>query len=99
MIVKNEEDTLERCLESIKDTVDEIIIVDTGSSDKTKEIALNYTDKVYDFEEIRAKIEAQDPVTQILFFITIIIVAAKAAVELVLTVIRIIVWILGRFLA
>ncbi len=50
MIVKNEEDTLERCLESIKDTVDEIIIVDTGSSDKTKEIALNYTDKVYDFE-------------------------------------------------
>lgn len=57
------------------------------------------TDKVYDFEEIRAKIEAQDPVTQILFFITIIIVAAKAAVELVLTVIRIIVWILGRFLA
>lgn len=35
----------------------------------------------------------------LLFFITIIIVAAKAAVELVLTVIRIIVWILGRFLA
>ncbi len=49
MIVKNEEDTLGRCLESIKNAVDEIIIVDTGSSDRTKEIANIYTDKVYDF--------------------------------------------------
>lgn len=50
MIVKNEEDVLERCLESVKGIFDEIIIVDTGSSDKTKEIAKKYTDKIYDFE-------------------------------------------------
>ena len=50
MIVKNEEDVLARCLESIKDAVDEIIIIDTGSTDKTKEIAKSFTDKVYDFE-------------------------------------------------
>ena len=49
MIVKNEEQVLARCLDSIKDLMDEIIIVDTGSTDKTKEIAGKYTDKVYDF--------------------------------------------------
>jgi glycosyltransferase involved in cell wall biosynthesis len=49
MIVKNEEAVLGRCLDSVKDAVDEIIIVDTGSSDKTKEIARRYTDKVLDF--------------------------------------------------
>ena len=47
MIVKNEEVFLEKCLGSIKDYVDEIIIVDTGSTDKTVEIASRYTDKVY----------------------------------------------------
>ena len=52
MIVKNEEDTLARCLESVKRIVDEIIIVDTGSTDKTKEIAGIYTDKIFDFEWI-----------------------------------------------
>ena len=50
MIVKNEEKVLSRCLESVKDVVDEMIIVDTGSSDKTKEIAYRYTQKVYDFQ-------------------------------------------------
>ena len=50
MIVKNEEMVLSRSLESIKDIVDEIIIIDTGSTDKTKEIARQYTDKVYDFK-------------------------------------------------
>lgn len=50
MIVKNEHDTLGRCLECVKDIADEIIIVDTGSTDDTKEIASKYTDKVYDFE-------------------------------------------------
>lgn len=49
MIVKNEEKVLARCLDSVKDLVDEIIIVDTGSGDKTKAIAASYTDKVYDF--------------------------------------------------
>ena len=50
MIVKNEEKVLARCLESVKDIIDEVIIVDTGSSDKTKEIAFNYTDKVFCFK-------------------------------------------------
>ena len=49
MIVKNEEDVLERCLESVRNLVDEIIIVDTGSNDRTKEIAAYYADRVYDF--------------------------------------------------
>lgn len=49
MIVKNEQDTLENCLYSIADLVDEIIIVDTGSTDNTKLIAKKYTDKIYDF--------------------------------------------------
>lgn len=52
MIVKNEEAVLGRCLDSIKDVIDEIIIVDTGSTDKTMEIAKEYTDKVFSFEWI-----------------------------------------------
>jgi glycosyltransferase involved in cell wall biosynthesis len=47
MIVKNEEKRLARCLESIKGIVDEIVIVDTGSTDKTLEIAAKYTDKIF----------------------------------------------------
>lgn len=50
MIVKNEEKVLGRCLDCIKEIADEIIIVDTGSTDKTKEIAAGYTDKIYDYE-------------------------------------------------
>lgn len=50
MIVKNEEAVLERCLSSFKDLVDEIIIVDTGSTDNTKSIAKKYTENVYDFD-------------------------------------------------
>lgn len=50
MIVKNEESVLARCLDSIADLMDEIIIVDTGSTDHTKEIAANYTDKIFDFD-------------------------------------------------
>lgn len=49
MIVKNEEDVLARCLDSIKNLVDEIIIVDTGSTDSTRKIASQYTDRVYDY--------------------------------------------------
>lgn len=49
MIVKNEEKILARCLDSISDLVDEIIIVDTGSVDGTKRIAAKYTDRIYDF--------------------------------------------------
>lgn len=50
MIVKNEEDTLPTCLNSVETIFDEIIIVDTGSTDKTIEIAKKYTDSVYNFE-------------------------------------------------
>ena len=49
LIVKNEELTLSGCLDSIANFLDEIVIVDTGSTDRTKEIALKYTDKVYDY--------------------------------------------------
>lgn len=52
MIVKNEHDTLDNCLSSIADLVDEVIIVDTGSTDNTKQIAEKYTDKIFDFEWI-----------------------------------------------
>lgn len=52
MIVKNEEDCLNNCLSSVHDLVDEIIIVDTGSTDKTIDIAKNYTDKIYKFKWI-----------------------------------------------
>lgn len=52
MIVRQEEDTLGRLLESVKDIVDEINIVDTGSTDKTKEVARQYTDRVFDFKWI-----------------------------------------------
>lgn len=52
MIVKNEEDVLARCLSSVQPAVDEIIIVDTGSTDRTKEIAASFHAKVYDFEWI-----------------------------------------------
>ena len=50
MIVKNEKAFLEECLLSVQGLVDEIVIVDTGSSDKTKEIALKFGAMVYDFE-------------------------------------------------
>jgi glycosyltransferase involved in cell wall biosynthesis len=52
MITKNEEKNLEKCLNSVKDIVDEIIIVDTGSTDKTKEIAKKFNAKIIDFKWI-----------------------------------------------
>ncbi|MCR5249138.1 MAG: glycosyltransferase family 2 protein [Lachnospiraceae bacterium] len=49
MIVKNEEAVLRRCLDSFRPLADEIVIVDTGSTDATKAIAEEYTDKLFDF--------------------------------------------------
>lgn len=50
MIVKNEQDFIGRCLNSIKDFADEIIIIDTGSADSTLQIAKKFTDKVHQHE-------------------------------------------------
>ncbi|OOF55275.1 glycosyltransferase family 2 protein [Rodentibacter genomosp. 2] len=48
MIVKNEGQDLALCLETVKDWVDEIIILDSGSTDNTKEVALSYGAKFYE---------------------------------------------------
>lgn len=52
MIVKDEEDTLEACLSPLCPIVDEIVIVDTGSTDCTKEVAARFGACIYDFEWI-----------------------------------------------
>lgn len=50
MIVKNEEKHIRACLDSVKDYVDDIVIVDTGSTDQTVEIARSYRNaRVYDY--------------------------------------------------
>ncbi len=49
MIVKDEENCIKRCLDSVKDLVDEIIIVDTGSTDKTIEICDCYNAQVFSY--------------------------------------------------
>src|SRR5579872_7358729 len=53
LIVKNEAGVLARCLDSIAVHVDEIVIVDTGSEDATKEIAARYTNRIFDFTWIQ----------------------------------------------
>jgi GT2 family glycosyltransferase/tetratricopeptide (TPR) repeat protein/MoaA/NifB/PqqE/SkfB family radical SAM enzyme/glycosyltransferase involved in cell wall biosynthesis/2-polyprenyl-3-methyl-5-hydroxy-6-metoxy-1,4-benzoquinol methylase len=50
MIVKNEEQHIGRCLANAKSVADEMIVVDTGSTDRTKDIAKAFGAKVYDFE-------------------------------------------------
>src|SRR3989338_5048832 len=50
MITKNEEGNLEYCLNSTKNIADEIVIVDTGSTDKTKAIAKKFNAKIFDFK-------------------------------------------------
>ena len=49
MIVKNEERALPDCLASVRDVADEIVVVDTGSTDRTKEIAREAGARVFDF--------------------------------------------------
>lgn len=48
MMVRNEEKNLERCLKSVKPIVDEIVLVDTGSTDSTMEIGRRYGAKIYE---------------------------------------------------
>jgi len=50
IIAKNEESRIEQCLASVKPCGFEIVVVDTGSTDRTKEIAARYADKVLDFQ-------------------------------------------------
>jgi len=49
MIVKNEAENLGPCIQAVKPVVDEIIVVDTGSTDGTREVARRLGAKVYDF--------------------------------------------------
>jgi glycosyltransferase involved in cell wall biosynthesis len=49
MIVRNEEQNLSHCLESVRGLFDEIVVVDTGSTDRTKEIAAGFGARVVDF--------------------------------------------------
>ena len=49
MIVRDEEENLPHCLESVRGIFDEIVVVDTGSTDRTKEIARAFGAKVFDF--------------------------------------------------
>jgi len=50
MIIKDEEKYLARCLASVKPIVDEMIVVDTGSTDRSRDIAIAFGAKVYDYE-------------------------------------------------
>ena len=50
MIVKNEEKNLHRCLGSIQGLWHQLVVVDTGSSDRSKEIARSFGAEVYDFK-------------------------------------------------
>lgn len=49
MIVRDEEKTIARCLDSVEGISDEIVIIDTGSTDRTKEIVQKYTPIIHDF--------------------------------------------------
>src|SRR5579872_6223363 len=52
MIVKNEQENLARCLGSLRGAVDDIVVVDTGSTDRTIEIALEFGARVFHFDWI-----------------------------------------------
>lgn len=51
VLTKNEQDRIKACLESVK-WADEIIVVDSGSDDKTLEIAQGYTKKILKFKDL-----------------------------------------------
>lgn len=50
MIVKNEEKHIEKCLKALQSFSDDIVVVDTGSTDKTRALALKHTENVYDYQ-------------------------------------------------
>ena len=50
MIIKDEEKYLARCLANVKPIIDEMILVDTGSTDRSKDIGITFGAKVYDYE-------------------------------------------------
>ena len=52
IIYYNEEDKIEDCMKSLDGVVDEIIVVDSLITDKTKDIVRKYTDKIYDQESL-----------------------------------------------
>jgi tetratricopeptide (TPR) repeat protein len=49
MIVRNEEADLPHCLDTAADLVSQIVVVDTGSTDRTREVATGYGARIYDF--------------------------------------------------
>lgn len=51
VIAKNEQKMIKPCLESVK-WADEILLIDNGSTDETKKIAREYTDKIFEFEDL-----------------------------------------------
>ena len=59
IIAKNAEQTLDACLRSVQGLADEIILVDSFSTDKTLEIAKKYGAKIYQKEFINFKIQKQ----------------------------------------
>ena len=52
IITKNEAENLKKCLEALKPYPFEIVVTDTGSEDNSREIAGQYTDRIYEFEWI-----------------------------------------------
>lgn len=60
MIVKNEEENLADCLDTIKDSVEEIIILDTGSTDKTIDIARSMGAKVFNSKQFTSETKIED---------------------------------------
>lgn len=55
----NEEEKIEACLKSLQSVADEIIVIDSLSSDRTKEIAAKYTDKIFD-QKFLGHVEQKD---------------------------------------
>jgi len=49
LIVRDEANTIAKCLTSVRAYVDETIVVDTGSTDDTQQIVPQFTDKIFDF--------------------------------------------------